>query len=167
MLKQMQGVEYVLAHAGDNGFFLIRKQYRHSPQQETLLAFYYIINGVVFQAPDLSSVFQSRIRTLIHHLDDSFTAASSSVSFRPSDQHQWNFQDEGPTSDENLLYKFKADPFDSQRKDSTREKLRHFRVGQEIEALDRKFPLPKDANPKAGKQAKNNDKQAAVAEQLR
>jgi mediator of RNA polymerase II transcription subunit 6 len=57
----MTGTEYVLLHVQEPILYVIRKQHRHSAQQATPLADYYIIAGVVYQAPDLSSVFSSRL----------------------------------------------------------------------------------------------------------
>jgi hypothetical protein len=34
------------------------------------MSYYYIINGVVYQAPDLLSVISSRLETVTHHLDE-------------------------------------------------------------------------------------------------
>lgn len=57
----MTGLEYVLLHVQEPILYVIRKQHRHSSQQATSLADYYIIAGVVYQAPDLASVLNSRL----------------------------------------------------------------------------------------------------------
>lgn len=57
----MTGLEYVLLHVQEPILYVIRKQHRHSPQQATVLADYYIIAGVVYQAPDLANVLNSRL----------------------------------------------------------------------------------------------------------
>lgn len=57
----MTGLEYVLLHVQEPILYVIRKQHRHSPQNVTPLADYYIIAGVVYQAPDLASVLNSRL----------------------------------------------------------------------------------------------------------
>lgn len=59
--RNMTGLEYVLLHVQEPILYVIRKQHRHSPQQVTPLADYYIIAGVVYQAPDLASVLNSRL----------------------------------------------------------------------------------------------------------
>lgn len=46
-----------------NIFQQIRKQHRHSPTEATPMADYYIIAGTIYQAPDLASVFNSRLVT--------------------------------------------------------------------------------------------------------
>ncbi|XP_043929671.1 mediator of RNA polymerase II transcription subunit 6-like [Protopterus annectens] len=67
-LNQMVGVEYILLHTQDPILYIIRKQQRQSPTQVVPLADYYIIAGVVYQAPDLGSVINSRVVSLIHYL---------------------------------------------------------------------------------------------------
>lgn len=57
----MTGLEYVLLHVQEPILYVIRKQHRHTPQNVTPLADYYIIAGVVYQAPDLASVLNSRL----------------------------------------------------------------------------------------------------------
>ncbi|KPP65539.1 mediator of RNA polymerase II transcription subunit 6-like, partial [Scleropages formosus] len=60
-LNQMVGVEYILLHAQEPILYIIRKQQRQSPAQVIPLSDYYIIAGVVYQAPDLGSVIGSRV----------------------------------------------------------------------------------------------------------
>lgn len=57
----MTGSEYILLHVQGPILYVIRKQYRISPSDVTPLADYYIIAGTVYQAPDLASVFNSRL----------------------------------------------------------------------------------------------------------
>lgn len=57
----MTGLEYILLHVQEPILYVIRKQHRHSPTAATPLADYYIIAGVVYQAPDLGSVVSSRL----------------------------------------------------------------------------------------------------------
>lgn len=57
----MVGVEYILLHVQDPILYVIRKQHRYSPTEATPMADYYIIAGTVYQAPDLCSVFNSRL----------------------------------------------------------------------------------------------------------
>lgn len=62
----MTGVEYVLLHVQEPILYVIRKQHRHSITELTPLADYYIIAGIVYQAPDLASVFNSRLVCIFH-----------------------------------------------------------------------------------------------------
>ena len=57
----MIGLEYILLHVQGPILYVIRKQHRHSPNDTTPIADYYIIAGTVYQAPDLASIFNSRL----------------------------------------------------------------------------------------------------------
>lgn len=59
--SNMIGIEYILLHVQGPILYVIRKQHRHSPTDVTPIADYYIIAGTVYQAPDLASVFNSRL----------------------------------------------------------------------------------------------------------
>ena len=57
----MVGIEYMLLHVQEPVLYVIRKQHRHSATVVTPMSDYYIIDGTVYQAPDLGSVVNSRI----------------------------------------------------------------------------------------------------------
>lgn len=57
----MTGLEYILLHVQEPILYVIRKQHRHTPAQATPIADYYIIAGIIYQAPDLNSVLNSRL----------------------------------------------------------------------------------------------------------
>ncbi|CAN7979265.1 unnamed protein product, partial [Ixodes persulcatus] len=67
-LSQMTGLEYILLHAQEPILYVVRKQHRHSPSQVTPLADYYVLAGVVYQAPDLGAVLNSRLLATAHRL---------------------------------------------------------------------------------------------------
>lgn len=92
-LGNMVGLEYCLLHVQEPILYVIRKQHRHSPSQVTPLADYYILAGVVYQAPDLSSVIGSRMLTMVHHLQSAFDEASSYSHYHPSKGYWWEFKD--------------------------------------------------------------------------
>ncbi|KAF8776994.1 Mediator of RNA polymerase II transcription like protein [Argiope bruennichi] len=92
-LSNMVGLEYVLLHVQEPILYVIRKQHRHSPNQVTPLADYYIIAGIVYQAPDLASVIGSRMLTMVHHLQSAFDEASSYSHYHPSKGYWWEFKD--------------------------------------------------------------------------
>ncbi|KAH3859369.1 hypothetical protein DPMN_102089, partial [Dreissena polymorpha] len=60
-LANMTGIEYVLLHVQEPILYIIRKQYRQSPTQVVPQTDYYIIAGVVHQAPDLCTFVNSRL----------------------------------------------------------------------------------------------------------
>nr|CAH7750613.1 unnamed protein product [Callosobruchus chinensis] len=72
--------------------YVIRKQHRHSPTQVTPLAEYYIIAGVVYQAPDLASVLNSRLLSCVHHVQGAFEETMSFSRYHPSKGYSWDFK---------------------------------------------------------------------------
>ena len=57
----MTGLEYILLHVQEPILYVIRKQHRTSPTQIVPVADYYIIAGIVYQAPDLISIVNCRL----------------------------------------------------------------------------------------------------------
>ena len=51
----------MLLHVQEPILYVIRKQHRHSATTVTPMADFYIIDGTIYQAPDLGSVVNSRI----------------------------------------------------------------------------------------------------------
>lgn len=90
-LKNMNGVEYILLHVKEPILYVIRKQHRHSPDETTPQADFYIIAGKVYQAPDLASVFNSRILSTVHNLQQAFDDASSFARFHATKGYSWDF----------------------------------------------------------------------------
>jgi mediator of RNA polymerase II transcription subunit 6 len=102
-LKNMVGTEYILLHVKEPILYVIRKQHRHSPEDVTPLADYYIIAGRVYQAPDLASVFNSRILSTVHHLQQAFDDANSSARYHPTKGYSWDFSTAKPGNINKLL----------------------------------------------------------------
>lgn len=92
-LSTMTGIEYVVLHVQDPILYVIRKQHRISPTQVTPLADYYMLAGVVYQAPDLCSVINSRLLSTLHHIQAAFDEASSYSRYHPSKGYWWEFKD--------------------------------------------------------------------------
>lgn len=109
----MVGIEYILLHVQDPILYVIRKQHRHTPTEATPMADYYIIAGTIYQAPDLASVFNSRLvlgfrhlenifnqihsnivpfqLSTVHHLQGAFEEASSYSRYHPNKGYTWDF----------------------------------------------------------------------------
>lgn len=56
-----EGVEYLLADSQPPHLFILRKLYRHAHGALTTLAFYYILDGSVYQAPSLQAALLARM----------------------------------------------------------------------------------------------------------
>ncbi|KAI5643051.1 MED6 mediator sub complex component domain-containing protein [Phthorimaea operculella] len=91
-LQNMTGLEYILLHVQEPILYVIRKQLRHNSTHATPLADYYIIAGIVYQAPDLASVLNSRLLSAVHHLQCSFEETQSYSRYHPSKGYWWDFK---------------------------------------------------------------------------
>jgi mediator of RNA polymerase II transcription subunit 6 len=60
-LMKMPGMEYVLSEVMEPHLFVMRKQRRFTAEKVDPLLAYYILDGSIYQAPQLGSVFASRI----------------------------------------------------------------------------------------------------------
>lgn len=133
-LTNMTGLEYILLHVQEPILYVIRKQHRHSPTHATPLADYYIIAGIVYQAPDLISVINSRIISAVHHLQSAFEEANSYSRYHPSKGYSWDLKERKVP--EHLVSKK-----ETQREEPSSLFQRH-RVDMLLGELTRKFPVP-------------------------
>ncbi|KAL6134555.1 hypothetical protein ACLB2K_066786 [Fragaria x ananassa] len=78
-LCKMTGIEYMLVDIKEPHLFVIRKQKRDSPEKVTAMMTYYVMDGSIYQAPQLCNVFASRVDRAIHHIHKAFTTASSNL----------------------------------------------------------------------------------------
>jgi mediator of RNA polymerase II transcription subunit 6 len=59
--RKRTGIEYILQEAQEPNHFVIRKQKREGPEKVTALAAYYVLDGSIYQAPQLYTVIGSRV----------------------------------------------------------------------------------------------------------
>lgn len=59
--RKMTGLEYLLNEVIEPNLFVIRKQKRDSPEKVTPMLTYYVLDGSIYQAPQLCNVFNARI----------------------------------------------------------------------------------------------------------
>ncbi|XP_058808989.1 mediator of RNA polymerase II transcription subunit 6 [Phymastichus coffea] len=131
-LQNMTGLEYILLHVQEPILYVIRKQHRHCSTQATPIADYYIIAGVVYQAPDLASVVNSRLLSAVHHLQSAFEETSACARYHPSKGYSWDFKN-GKTAAAKKETPVREEPstlFQRQRVDIL------------LRELVRKYPLP-------------------------
>jgi len=132
-LNNMTGIEYILLHVQEPILYVIRKQDRKSPSFAEAKADYYIIAGVVYQAPDLGSVFNSRMLNTTNNLQSAFEEAQSFSRYHPSKGYYWEFKDKELT--EKLQGKEK-----SRKKEEPSSIFQRQRVDILLSELARKFP---------------------------
>ncbi|XP_020265242.1 mediator of RNA polymerase II transcription subunit 6 isoform X2 [Asparagus officinalis] len=78
-LSKMTGNEYMLSEVMEPHLFVIRKQKRDSPEKVTPMLTYYVLDGSIYQAPQLCNVFAARIGRAIYHISKAFTIAASKL----------------------------------------------------------------------------------------
>ncbi|CAG4954000.1 unnamed protein product [Parnassius apollo] len=142
-LQNMTGLEYILLHVQDPILYVIRKQQRHSPNHVIPLADYYIIAGIVYQAPDLASVLNSRLLSAVHHLQCSFEETMMYSKYHPSKGYWWDFKTNKTVG---------ASPFNTSQpaiketsntpKEEPSTLFQRQRVDMLLAELVRQFPLP-------------------------
>ena len=143
-LTSMQGTEYCLLHVQEPILYVIRKQLRHSPTQVTPVSDYYIIAGVIYQAPDLGSVLNSRILTGVSHLQKAFEEAREYARYHPSRGYWWDF---GKDKEEKEKAKEKAakEGAKKKKKEEPSSLFQRRRVDMLLGQLAAQYP-PKYAN---------------------
>lgn len=57
----MTGIEYVLSEVMEPHLFVIRKQKRDGAEKVSPMLTYYILDGSIYQAPQLCNIFASRM----------------------------------------------------------------------------------------------------------
>uniref|UniRef100_A0A2C9W3P1 Mediator of RNA polymerase II transcription subunit 6 n=1 Tax=Manihot esculenta TaxID=3983 RepID=A0A2C9W3P1_MANES len=77
--EKMTGIEYMLSEVMEPNLFVIRKQKRDSPEKVTPMLTYYILDGSIYQAPQLCNVFAARIGRALYYISKAFTAAASKL----------------------------------------------------------------------------------------
>lgn len=95
---KMTGKEYILLHVQEPVLYIIRKQDRLGPDSATPLEDYYVLAGVVYQAPDLNSILQSRVLNSALNLKSALEEFQSISTFNSSTGHSWKFQQASKTS---------------------------------------------------------------------
>lgn len=134
----MQGIEYILLHVQEPILYVIRKQHRLSPSQVTPISDYYILAGVVYQAPDLNSLINSRILAAVHHLQSAFEEAHSFARYHPSKGYWWEFNKESDKESRDKLEKLSKDA--KAKEETTSTKFQRKRVDVLLSELAKKFP---------------------------
>ncbi|OVA14465.1 Mediator complex [Macleaya cordata] len=78
-LSKMTGTEYMLNEVMEPHLFVFRKQKRDGPEKVTPMLTYYVLDGSIYQAPQLCNVFAARIGRALYHISKAFTTAESKL----------------------------------------------------------------------------------------
>ena len=82
-MVSMTGMEYVLDELNmcEPHLYVIKKQRRESPRKAELLEVYYVIDGIIYQSPDLLQLCRSRISKAAFYLGSSFSELQGTTSY--------------------------------------------------------------------------------------
>ncbi|XP_013394364.1 mediator of RNA polymerase II transcription subunit 6 isoform X2 [Lingula anatina] len=150
-LNNMTGLEYILLHVQEPILYVIRKQHRHSSTQVTPLADFYIIAGVVYQAPDLGSVINARLLNTLSNLESAFDEAKSYSRYHPSKGYSWEFKNQEEID--------KAKAKEKKKKEEPSSLFQRQRVDILLTEWAKKHPPKYTAAPQADKQQDENKEQ--------
>ncbi|KAI8919929.1 MED6 mediator sub complex component-domain-containing protein [Powellomyces hirtus] len=89
--RQMTGLDYELVYAvmTSPSLFIITKSMRRSPTQADVVAAYYVIEGTIYQAPDLHTLTSNRILNSLSHVQKTLTATLSGSRYHPAIGSFW------------------------------------------------------------------------------
>jgi len=132
-MVNMIGMEYFLLHAMEPILYVVRQQHRNSPNSVTPMADYYIIAGIVYQAPDLHSVINARMLNAVHNLESAFEEARSYSQYHPSKGYWWEFRQSDQSEKANTKDK-------KRKKEEPGSIFQRQRVDMLLTELANKFP---------------------------
>nr|CAG4648263.1 EOG090X0E0D [Moina brachiata]SVE93273.1 EOG090X0E0D [Moina brachiata] len=162
-LSNLTGLEYMLLHVQEPILYVVRKQHRISQTVVTPMADYYIIAGVVYQAPDLGSVINSRILSAVNHLQGAFDEARSYSRYHPSKGYSWEFKEsDSKEEDEKKAKKSSKD----KAKEETGSIFQRQRVNILLNDLAKKFPL-KPIQPTSASNTQPTNEQRPSSEETK
>ncbi|CAI9114249.1 OLC1v1014925C1 [Oldenlandia corymbosa var. corymbosa] len=78
-LSKMTGIEYALSEVLEPNLFVFRKQKRDGPEKVTPMLTYYVLDGSIYQAPQLCNVFAARLGRALFHISKAFNTAASKL----------------------------------------------------------------------------------------
>jgi len=164
-LVNMPGIEYTLHHYQEPVLYIIQKRRRvitDSGQQLEPLAYYHIICGTVYMAPDLASVLNSRLATALDRVHGAFKKCQRASNFDPDKGYSWNWGDGDKTKEEQAKEKEEevqrqlqkiATPFQKNRVDILLGKMQRSHPHIFFQSSPNKEPIelhhPLKAEPKA------------------
>ena len=80
--RNFRGVEYRVTKVPGRDLFIVKKQYRKSRTEVTILAVYYILHGEIYQSPSIFDVVSARLlncNSLITQAFDSFVYEEENI----------------------------------------------------------------------------------------
>ncbi|KFK39441.1 hypothetical protein AALP_AA3G245400 [Arabis alpina] len=78
-LSKMTGLEFTITDASEPNLFVFRKQHRDGPDKVIPMLTYYILDGTVYQAPLVQSVFEARVGRTVNFISKAFSVAAAKL----------------------------------------------------------------------------------------
>ncbi|KAM0039890.1 putative transcription regulator MED6 family [Helianthus debilis subsp. tardiflorus] len=75
----MAGIEFMVSEVMEPHLFVMRKQKRDGPEKVTPMITYYVLDGSIYQAPQLCNVFSARVGRALYYISKAFTTAASKL----------------------------------------------------------------------------------------
>ncbi|MFH4975724.1 hypothetical protein AB6A40_002433 [Gnathostoma spinigerum] len=91
-LQSMQGIQFTVVGA-NHPLYLIMKQRRNSPNNVTPLCYYYVVNGTVYQCPDIYTFVQSKLIGAVEPLRHALEQARQFCRYNVAKGYFWEFKD--------------------------------------------------------------------------
>ncbi|KAL2895685.1 Mediator of RNA polymerase II transcription subunit 6 [Bienertia sinuspersici] len=101
-LSKMTGIEYTLNEVIEPNLFVIREQKRDSPEKVTPMLTYYVLDGSIYQAPQLCNIFAARIGRALNYIQKAFSTASSKLEKIGNDEEKNDANDDSTASKETI-----------------------------------------------------------------
>lgn len=134
-LSKMMGTEYMLHEVQEPNLFVFRKQKRDGPEKVTPISAYYVLDGTIYQAPNLHNVIGSRVVRALYYISRAFSEAATKL-----EKIGYDSEAEGPKSEN------KGELDQSKKRTDAFDVKEVIRVDQILAAVRRKLP-PAPAPP--------------------
>ncbi|KAL4427654.1 hypothetical protein ABPG75_001743 [Micractinium tetrahymenae] len=154
-----EGVEYLLADSQPPHLFILRKMYRHALGAITTLAFYYILDGTIYQAPPLQAALLARMQRCMFGIKGAFKDMQQDL----SPLSQLVAAQAGQGQQQSALERELAAGRDVARAVTAADREQQQRVEANVRHVLRQFPLP---IPTALLETENGARAAGPASQL-
>ncbi|KAI5059367.1 hypothetical protein GOP47_0025686 [Adiantum capillus-veneris] len=127
-LSKMTGIEYMLYEVQEPNLYVFRKQKRESPEKVIAISGYYILDGSIYQAPNIHNVIGSRVVRALYYVSKAFSEATSKL-----EKVGYEHEAEGSKSE-------KKGADESKKQNEVFDLKEVFRADQILATVQRKLP---------------------------
>uniref|UniRef100_A0A0N4ZRE7 Mediator of RNA polymerase II transcription subunit 6 n=1 Tax=Parastrongyloides trichosuri TaxID=131310 RepID=A0A0N4ZRE7_PARTI len=141
-LINMRGIQYVVVGVS-HPMYIICKQARNSREEVTPHCYYYVMNGVVYQCPDMYSSIQSRLVSALHPMKKALTEVIDLCRFNVAKGYSWEFKNKVIKKDDDEEEREFEDPVQARSTNFQRS-----RTEQLIKIMMQKHSIPENNTQK-------------------